>query len=98
MLTGDPSPDRDAEVARLAQALRDQLATMGLGGRRAALVLTFGFHPEAGNGQRLASAFNQDVLGAVPDVFDAAVPRNFDWRGSPIGQVRAEVYLFTPTI
>ena len=89
--------ERDAEVARLAQELRAQLGGLGLGGRRAALVLTFGFHPEAGNGQQLASAFNQDVLGSVPEVFASAVPRNFDWRGSPIGQVHAEVYLFTPS-
>ncbi len=97
VLVGAASPQRDAEVVRLAEELRSQLATLGLSGRQAALVLTFGFHPETGNGQQLASAFNQDVLGAVPEVFGAAVPRNFDWRGSPIGQVRAEVYMFTPT-
>ena len=97
VLTGPPSPGRDAEVARLAGELRGRIAEQGLAGRRAALVLTFGVHPEVGSGQRLATAFNDLVLTTVPETFEGSARRSFDWRSTPIGEIRADVYFFTPS-
>lgn len=95
LMTGAPSAERDAEINRLRGELLSVLDREGFGGRRAALVLTFGFHPQVGQGQRLATSFNDGVLATVPDVFSGAALRFFDYRSSPTGRIRAEIYFFT---
>jgi hypothetical protein len=83
------------ELGRMVEVLRQRLVEGGLVGRRAALVLSFGFHPSVGAGQRLAQRFNSRLQESMPDVFGSAALRFFDYRSQPAGRVRAEIYFFT---
>lgn len=96
LLTGPPSPERDAEVLRVVTDVQNQVSAAGMAGKRVALLITFGVHPTTGEGQRVADAFNQGLRDLLPDSFGGAVPRSFDYYSNQgIGTLRSEIYFFT---
>lgn len=62
LLTGSPSPQRDAHLAAVEQLVQDQLARSGLKDRRAGVVLSFGVADEPTAGADRAKAFNAEIL------------------------------------
>ena len=76
--------------------VQNQVTAAGMGGKRVALLITFGVHPTTGEGQRVADAFNQGLRDLLPDSFGGAVPRSFDYYSNQgIGTLRSEIYFFT---
>jgi hypothetical protein len=83
---------RRAPERALRRALAEQVAPLAAEGRRAALVLVWGYAPGVDAGMALADAA-EDQLDAASPVFAEAVTREF-WHRGKDGQVAFEIYLF----
>lgn len=101
LLTGPPSPQRDAHLAAIEQSVRDQLTRTGLQDRRAGVVLSFGVADEPTAGADRAKAFNAEILPrlgpfATRDDGGSVANRAF-WggdpkAGKPDGSITVNVY------
>lgn len=69
-------------------------ATKRYAGRQAAIVLTFGKHPDPGGGQAYARRVNSTLTKARPDMFEKTTRRDF-WKGGAAGHASVEIYFYT---
>jgi hypothetical protein len=77
VVTTDPAilengshPDHDQQLRDVTTRVQEGLERVGLGGRRAGIVLSFGVvNDEPGAGTQLAETFNELVLPRLPGVF-----------------------------
>lgn len=87
VLTGPPSPLRDAHLADLQRQVADRLAQPDLAGRKAGIVLTFGVAESPGDGINRASIFNNEILPRLGEDFRRAdgpvVANRAFWGGRP---------------
>jgi hypothetical protein len=87
LLTGSPSPQRDAHLKAVEQQVVDRLTQPDLNGRRAGVVLTFGVAEQPLAGADRAKVFNAEILPrlgsfAKRDDGGAVANRAF-WGGNP---------------
>ncbi|MGA5008529.1 hypothetical protein [Streptomyces koyangensis] len=80
------------DPAGLEKKLR--AATKRYAGRQAAIVLTFGRHPDPGGGQAYARRVNSTLAKARPDMFEKTTRRDF-WKGGAAGHASVEIYFYT---
>jgi hypothetical protein len=101
LLTGSPSPQRDAHLADVERLANEQLARTGLKDRRAGVVLSFGVADEPTSGADRAKAFNAEILPRlVPfakrddggDVANRAFWGGNPRAGKPDGAITVNVY------
>ncbi|MGW4211260.1 hypothetical protein ACWEIJ_24930 [Lentzea sp. NPDC004789] len=87
LLTGSPSPQRDAHLKAVEQQVVDRLTQPDLKGRRAGVVLTFGVAEQPLAGADRAKAFNAEILprlGAFAKRDDGGeVANRAFWGGNP---------------
>jgi hypothetical protein len=98
ILLGPGGPAKSAEQERVRAQIREGFAVYGR--ERAGIVLTFGTSPQPAEGNRLAAAVNRLLLEEYPEVFDAAVLRNYhiiNGVRSQRGKVEVEVYFLMET-
>lgn len=84
---------REAAGRKLRRGIRTEVRALESAGRRAALVLVWGYSPDVDTGMAIAGAAEEQLDLASGDLFSGAITREFWHRGEP-GRVTLEIYLF----
>ncbi|MFI7012056.1 hypothetical protein [Streptomyces sp. NPDC050145] len=79
------------------RSIKEQVrsATEKYAGRQAAIVLTFGRHPDPAGGGKYATEVNSALRTARPEMFGKATTRDFWKGGSAGGHADIEIYFYT---
>jgi hypothetical protein len=92
------APGDEGYLVSLTEELRQLLASTGMAGREAGVVLSFGVSTTPGPGRATAEAYNELILKRLPEVFGSSAVRGF-WDGTPgqnpAGSVMLNLYPFT---
>lgn len=80
-------------IKRFRQTLRNETADLRKDKREVAMVLIWGWAPETGTGQRIASKAASHLKDGTGNLFSKATDRRL-WLGRPKGTVELELYLY----